>query len=39
MSGNKLCLDTNVVLYLLGGDETLANFLHGRMLFGKGFAT
>ena len=30
MSGNKVCLDTNIVLYLLGGDQTLASFLDGR---------
>lgn len=33
MSGNSLLLDTNTVLYLLVGDETLANFLNGKFLF------
>jgi predicted nucleic acid-binding protein len=33
MSGNSLLLDTNTVLYLLAGDETLANFLNGKFLF------
>ena len=27
MSGNRLLLDTNIILYLLSGDETLANIL------------
>ena len=33
MNGNKLLLDTNAVLYVLGGDETLASFLTGKELF------
>ena len=33
MSGNKLLLDTNAVLYLLNGDETLADFLEGKELY------
>lgn len=33
MNGNKLLLDTNAVLYLLGGDETLASFLNGKELY------
>lgn len=33
MSGNKLFLDTNVILYLLGGDETLAIFLDKKQLY------
>ncbi len=33
MNGNKLLLDTNAVLYVLGGDETLASFLNGKELF------
>jgi predicted nucleic acid-binding protein len=33
MTGNSLLLDTNTVLYLLAGDETLANFLNGKILF------
>lgn len=30
MSGNSLVLDTNIVLYLLAGDETIADFLEGK---------
>ena len=30
MNGNKILLDTNAVLYLLNGDETLAVFLAGQ---------
>ena len=33
MNGNRLLLDTNAVLYVLGGDETLASFLNGKELF------
>lgn len=33
MSGNKLFLDTNIVLYLLAGDETLATFLDKKQLY------
>lgn len=33
MSGNKLLLDTNAVLYVLAGDETLAAFLNGKDLY------
>ncbi len=33
MNGNRLLLDTNTVLYVLGGDETLASFLNGKELF------
>lgn len=33
MSGNKLFLDTNIVLYLLSGDETLATFLDKKQLY------
>ena len=33
MNGNKLLLDTNAVLYLLGGDETLATLLNGKDLY------
>ena len=29
MSGTKLLLDTNILLYLLNGDETLADLLSG----------
>ena len=33
MSGNKLFLDTNIILYLLDGDETLAKLLHEKQLY------
>jgi len=33
MSGNKLLLDTNAVLYVLNGDETLADFLFEKELY------
>ena len=33
MNGNKLFLDTNIILYLLNGDETLAELLNGKQLF------
>ncbi|NNV53966.1 type II toxin-antitoxin system VapC family toxin [Limnovirga soli] len=33
MNGNSLLLDTNAVLYVLAGDETLAAFLNGKDLY------
>ena len=33
MNGNKFLLDTNTVLYVLAGDETLASFLNGKELY------
>jgi len=33
MSGTRLFLDTNIILYVLDGDETLSNFLDGRQLY------
>lgn len=33
MSGNRFFLDTNIVLYLLNGDETIAELLNGKQLF------
>jgi len=33
MSGNKLFLDTNIILYLLNGDETLAELLNEKQLY------
>lgn len=33
MNGNSLFLDTNVILYLLDGDVTLADLLHGKKLY------
>lgn len=32
MSGTKILLDTNAVLYFLAGDETLADFLDGKSI-------
>jgi predicted nucleic acid-binding protein len=33
MIGNKLLLDTNIILYILAGDETIARYLNGKILF------
>lgn len=33
MNGNELFLDTNIILYLLNGDETLAELLNGKQLY------
>ena len=33
MNGNRLFLDTNIILYLLDGDETLATFLNEKQLY------
>ena len=33
MSGNKLFLDTNILIYFLGGDDTLATFLNERVIY------
>ena len=33
MSGNKLFIDTNIALYLLAGDETLAKLLNEKNLY------
>ena len=33
MNGNKLFLDTNIILYLLGGDQTLAELLNNKQLY------
>ena len=33
MSGNKLFLDTNILLYLLQGDKTLAEVLDKRQIY------
>jgi len=30
MSGNKLVIDTNIILYLLSGDKTLSEFLQDK---------
>jgi predicted nucleic acid-binding protein len=33
MSGNKIFLDTNIILYLLGGDKTIAELLDGKQFY------
>lgn len=33
MSGNSIFLDTNIVLYLLSGDDTIADFLNNKTVF------
>jgi hypothetical protein len=33
MSGPKYLLDTNIILYILSGNETLANHLHLKSLY------
>lgn len=33
MNGNKLLLDTNIIIYLLSGDRTLADILHKKIIF------
>lgn len=33
MSGTKIFADTNILLYLLNGDETLASFLEGKQIY------
>ena len=33
MSGSKLLLDTNILLYLLAGDQTLVDILQGKNIY------
>ena len=33
MSGNEILVDTNVIIYLLQGDDTLAGILTGKQLY------
>ena len=33
MNGNSIVLDTNIVLYLLNGDEEISSILNGMQLF------
>ena len=33
MSGNSIFLETNIVLYLLSGDDTIADFLNDKIVF------
>lgn len=33
MSGNKLFVDTNIILYLLSGDQTIAHLLNNKNIY------
>ena len=33
MNGNKYLLDTNIILYILSGDQTIAKYLHQKFLY------
>ena len=33
MNGSKYLLDTNIILYILSGNRTLANYLHQKHLY------
>ena len=33
MNGNSVLLDTNIILYLLSGDEVLSSLLYNRKLY------
>ncbi len=33
MNGTKFLLDTNIILYILGGDEIMANYLFNKVLY------
>jgi predicted nucleic acid-binding protein len=33
MTGNKVFVDTNIILYLLGGDKTIADLLNGKQIY------
>lgn len=33
MSGKELLIDTNIVIYLLNGDQTIADLLRGKQLY------
>ena len=33
MNGNKLFIDTNIILYLLNGDITLAEILNNKQIY------
>jgi len=33
MIGNKIFVDTNIILYLLNGDETMADLLDGKQIY------
>ncbi len=33
MNGNNYLIDTNIAIYLLGGDQRIAEFLHQNSIF------
>jgi predicted nucleic acid-binding protein len=33
MNGNKIFVDTNIILYLLNGDKTIAELLNGKQIY------
>ncbi len=33
MNGNRFLLDTNIILYILGGDEIIAHYLFDKILY------
>ncbi len=33
MNGNKVFVDTNIILYLLAGDKTIAELLNGKQIY------
>ncbi len=33
MNGNSIFIDTNIILYLLSGDDTIADFLNDKTIF------
>ena len=33
MNGNKFLLDTNIIIYILGGDKTISNYLSQKIFF------
>lgn len=33
MNGNKFLLDTNIILYILAGDKTIAEYLQNQILY------
>jgi predicted nucleic acid-binding protein len=33
MNGNKVFVDTNIILYLFGGDKTIAELLNGKQIY------
>ncbi len=33
MNGNKFLLDTNIIIYILNGDEIISNYLSQNLLY------